>query len=183
MQLHDAYILEEPADGIAIIDQHALHERILYCEILARIKRRPLESQRLLLPEVVELSRMETDLLLTLADDLKRLGVEATRYADDSVAVRSLPVLVGGCRPETLLHEMLNDMASSQGGVQGRTEQLVKTISCKAAVKAGEKLSDEEIASLLSRRDEIGEAATCPHGRPTTLFFPRSELDQQFHRS
>jgi DNA mismatch repair protein MutL len=184
IQIHDAFIVAETPDGLQIIDQHALHERILYERLRSRCAEGPLESQRLLLPDMIRVPADRVSALESHADLLARLGIELTPAGPQSVAVNAFPSLLErvdrpqfvrdlldilcepGARPsaETLLHEVL-DMAA-----------------CKAAVKAGDPLSAEEIAALLRSRELAERSSHCPHGRPTTLNLTLRDLERQFKR-
>lgn len=184
IQIHNTYLVCATADGMMLIDQHALHERILYEELRQRVTRQPLESQQLLLPEAVRVPPDQIEALEAHADVLRRLGVELSASGPQSVTLHAFPSflervdrqqfvidLLGrlgerGARPETdtLLHELLDMMA------------------CKAAVKAGDPLTRDEIAALLERREKAERSSHCPHGRPTTLHLSLHDLERQFRR-
>ena len=180
-QMLDSYILEETDGGINIIDQHALHERVLY-ESLERRAQGAVQSQRLLIPSVVELRRRDIDLLLGMRDALAKAGIEVAEFGGNALAVHAVPQALGDADPAEVLSDVL-DEARGESDVLKREEIVRRMVACKGAVKAGEPLTLEEIEALLRRRDELGIAPTCPHGRPTTLHLSDEELRRRFLRT
>jgi len=183
-QVANSYIVEERADGVAIIDQHALHERIIFNEIQDRLGRAKLESQRLLIPAVVNLGKGEAAQLFAEKENLAHFGIDVSDFGPESVAVNALPVVLSGCDPESVLHEFLADLGGEGQGtpVEAKRLAMAKLVACKAAVKAGDRLTDSEMRSLLERADSLPERDTCPHGRPACIFLPYSDLERQFSR-
>lgn len=188
LQVHDSYLVVETDDGMIVIDQHALHERILYEELRDRVARGQVESQRLLVPIAVDLPPGDATELLACQDLLERLGL--TIRADEGgeqpggVELTGVPVLLGRVKPERLLIDLADHLRGEplpptrDALLQG----LLSTMACKAAVKAGDRLTPEEIAALLERADLARDAHHCPHGRPTALTFTKAELERQFGR-
>ena len=185
MQLHNTYLVAETGDGILIVDQHALHERVLYEELRRRMKAGPLESQRLLIPAVVDVTARERAFLEQRREDLARLGVEIELLGPQAVGVQAFPSLLEGrAAPERVLRDLLDWAAEHEGSpsVEDVLDELLHRMACRAAVKAGDALSPEEIRDLLSQREIVEQTATCPHGRPTSLMLTRSEIERQFKR-
>lgn len=185
MQLHNTYLVTETADGLLIIDQHALHERILYEELCERVARGPLESQRLLLPEVVAVPQAQVGLVESHADHLRHVGIEMTAYGQGRVAVHAFPTLLQRVEVASFVRDLLDRMESfgTAGSTEALTREVLQMMACKAAVKAGDPLCPEEIEALLERRELIHRASNCPHGRPTTLSLSLRDLEKQFHRT
>ena len=183
-QIANSYIVEEREDGVAIIDQHALHERIIFSEIQDRLRRAKLESQRLLIPAVVNVGKSEAAQLFAEKENLADLGIDVSDFGPESVAVNALPVVLSGCAPESVLREFLVELGGEVQGTPVETKRLAmaKLVACKAAVKAGDRLTDSEMRSLLERADALPEKDTCPHGRPACIFLPYSDLERQFSR-
>ncbi|MFP4057779.1 MAG: DNA mismatch repair endonuclease MutL [Candidatus Brocadiia bacterium] len=184
-QVHQSYIIEETAEGFRVTDQHALHERVLYEELIRRSGEAGVESQRLLMPEVVQLSAGEAAAASEVLDQLAALGVEVEAFGQDTLAVQAVPRLLGEVDVGQLLHDLLAELAEegAKTSVERRRHQLACALACKAAIKAGQRLRPSEIEALLSRRDALGsKAETCPHGRPVALVFSREDLERQFHR-
>jgi DNA mismatch repair protein MutL len=183
-QFRNAYVVEERSDSLAIIDQHALHERIIFDEIRGRIRGARLESQRMLIPAVIEFGKGEKEQLLAEKDNLERLGVELAEFGADAVAVNAVPALLGNCDPEELLREFLAELneVPEDTPVDARLLALAKRVACKAAIKAGDRLTESEMQSLLERAEATGAGDTCPHGRPVCIVVPYADLERQFKR-
>ncbi|RMF76938.1 MAG: DNA mismatch repair endonuclease MutL [Planctomycetota bacterium] len=184
MQIHNMYIVAQTADGLMIIDQHALHERILYEELKARLADRPLESQRLLLPDVVRVAPDRIEALETHADLLRRLGLELTASGPASVTLHAFPILLERVDRAAFVRDLLD--ALCEQGARPDPEMLLHNVldmmACKAAVKFGDPLTAEEIDALLARRETAERSSNCPHGRPTTLRLSLRDLERQFKR-
>ncbi len=185
IQFHNSYLVAESEDGLIIIDQHALHERIMYEDLLARISRGPLESQRILIPLTLPASQRQQELLEQIQPLLNRLGIEAAAIGPDAVAVHAFPSFLQRLDPVDFLAELLE--RGEQETLDLHQEELLHEIldmmACKAAVKAGDPLSPAEIEALLARRHLIDRSSNCPHGRPTTLRLSLHDLEKQFKRT
>jgi DNA mismatch repair protein MutL len=185
IQLHNSYLVAESDDGLIIIDQHALHERIMYEDLLARISRGPLESQRLLIPITLPASGRQQEMLEQIQPLLKRIGIEAASIGPDAVAVHAFPSFLQRLDPAEFLAELLE--RGEQETLDLNQEELLHEVldmmACKAAVKAGDPLSPAEIDSLLAQRHLIDRSSNCPHGRPTTLRMTLRDLEKQFKRT
>jgi DNA mismatch repair protein MutL len=184
-QIQDSYIVEERPDGLAIYDQHALHERLLFNQILRRLESAQLESQRMLIPAVVRLGAAEKALLLAEAGTLAELGIEVSDFGPDSLSVASLPSLLSKRDATSVMHEILAELQdeSKETPVGAKRLAVAKLVACKAAVKAGDRLTESEMISLLDRADADEESQTCPHGRPARILLPYEDLDRQFGRT
>jgi DNA mismatch repair protein MutL len=185
LQIHDRYLVTESDEGVMVIDQHALHERILYEELRARVESGPVEAQSLLVPEPVDLSPAETALTAEYRDLLAQLGMKVEPFGGDTVIVSAYPAMLANMNPAEVLHAMLEHLMASGKAPDRRqvVDELLHSIACKAAIKAGDRLSPEEIEALLQRRHLVHDQHHCPHGRPTALVFSREELDKQFKRT
>jgi DNA mismatch repair protein MutL len=185
IQLHNSYLVAQSDDGLVIIDQHALHERIMYEELLARVSRGPLESQRLLIPEVVDVSTTQLELLEQIQPLLAKIGVEVSPFGPASVAVHAFPSFLEKLEPGAFVRELLE--RGEQELLDLHQEEVLHEVldmmACKAAVKAGDPLTAQEIESLLARRELIERSSNCPHGRPTTLRLSLRDLEKQFKRT
>ncbi|NQT13265.1 MAG: DNA mismatch repair protein MutL, partial [Planctomycetes bacterium] len=184
MQVHDRYLVTESEEGVMVIDQHALHERILYEQLKSRVLSGAIESQGLLVPEPVDLSPAEAAAALEHRELLARLGMKIEPFGGDTVLVASYPAMLANMNPVEVLEGLVEQLLSA-GKLPDRRDlldELLHGIACKAAVKAGDRLAPEEITALLEGRHLIAEAHHCPHGRPTAVVFSREELDKQFKR-
>jgi DNA mismatch repair protein MutL len=185
MQVLDCYVVVEvPPDEVLFIDQHALHERILFEELRRRVEQGGVESQRLLAPDAVNLSPAESAAVIEQAETLGRLGVGVEPFGGDTVLVTSLPAMLPDVAPERLLRDLAEHLRSKPlpPTRDALLADLLHMIACKAAIKAGQKLTPEEINALLERRHLVADSHHCPHGRPTALVFTKSELERQFGR-
>ena len=185
IQLHNSYLVVESADGLVIIDQHALHERILFEELLMKVRRGPLESQRLLLPLTLRATPQQMDALERLIPIFEQLGIEASALGPEAVGVHAFPSFLSKLDPAEFVKNVL-ERAENEATTLDHEALLHETLdmmSCKAAVKAGDSLAPDEIAALLTRRHLIDRASNCPHGRPTTLKLSLRDLEKQFKRT
>ncbi len=184
LQLHNRYLVTENGDGMVVIDQHALHERILYEFLREKVLAGSLESQALLVPEPVDLSPAEAAAVLEARELLAQLGVTVEPFGGDTVLVSSYPAMLANLRPAEVLRDLVDHLMSGGKKPERRDllDSLLHMISCKAAIKAGDKLTPAEIAALLEQRHLAQDTHHCPHGRPTALYFSREELDRQFMR-
>ncbi|MFH1421322.1 MAG: DNA mismatch repair endonuclease MutL [Planctomycetota bacterium] len=183
IQFHDSYIVMETKTGIIVIDQHALHERIIYEEVKQRYASKSIESQRLLFPEVIELLPKEKAVISEVASSLTILGFELEEFGGNSVIVRSIPrVLDRSDIPDAIREVIDNYLEETTPNIEKYLESVMQTIACKAAVKAGQKLSKEEIEILLSDSNKIPALHTCPHGRPIFVNLPLIDIERQLKR-
>ena len=184
IQVHDSYLIAETGDGMIVIDQHALHERIIYEELRTRVAQGQVESQRLLVPEPVDLPASEATAVLEQAEILARLGLELEAFGGDTVLVRSLPAMLPNVEPGRLVRDLAEHLRTQPlpPTRDGLLAELLHMVACKAAIKAGQPLTPPEIDALLERRHLVGDSHHCPHGRPTALVFTRADLEKQFGR-
>ncbi|MBX9583596.1 MAG: hypothetical protein K2X87_25115, partial [Gemmataceae bacterium] len=184
LQVHDSYLVLETPDGMLVIDQHALHERILFEQLRRRVREGRLEVQRLLIPEPIDLPAEQAALVLEAADALRELGLEVSDFGGNTVLLSSYPTLLGRKPPHEIFRGVVDDLLTKERPPtrDALLHHLTATMACKAAVKAGDKLTPEEIRYLLHLRDLADDSHHCPHGRPTSLLFSRQDLDKQFRR-
>jgi DNA mismatch repair protein MutL len=185
IQIHDSYIVEQTEDGFVIIDQHALHERMLYETLQRRLQRDNLESQRLLLPESIEVTDAQAGAIDGHADLLAQLGIELTPFGPRTYAVQTFPTLLASVPPVEFVQDLI-DLLVERGNAVARQDlcnDILSMAACKAAIKAGQRLTDSEIEELLADRRRFESTSRCPHGRPTTIRFSISELEKQFKRT
>ncbi|MDG1874956.1 MAG: DNA mismatch repair endonuclease MutL [Mariniblastus sp.] len=184
IQVHNTYLISETVEGMLVIDQHALHERVIYEQIRDKVLDGKLESQKLLVPEPVSLPPAEAAAVLDQAELLSRLGIAVEPFGGDTVLVSAYPAMLANHNPAEMLRGVVDQLINGNKQLDQRdlVDELLHMISCKAAVKAGDKLSPEEITALLEHRELCQDAHHCPHGRPTSLLFSREELDRRFKR-
>jgi DNA mismatch repair protein MutL len=184
MQVHNRYLITENDEGMVIIDQHALHERILYEQLRTKVLGGSLEKQRLLVPEPVTLTPAEAAVALESREILCQLGIEIEPFGGDTVLVSSYPAMLANFNPAEVLRQLVEQLMSGGKTPERRDllDEMLHMISCKAAIKAGDRLNAEEITVLLEQRHLFQDSHHCPHGRPTSLVFTREELDKRFKR-
>ena len=184
IQIHNRYLVVENEDGLEVIDQHALHERILYEQLREKIAQGQLESQRLLVPEPVDLASSEAGLLLEHRDVLAQLGLEIEPFGGETVLVAAYPAMLANFSPREVLSGLVEQLQTGGKRLETRDllDELLHMIACKAAIKFGDRLTGEEVDALLSQRHLAQDHHHCPHGRPTALVFTREQLDRQFKR-
>jgi DNA mismatch repair protein MutL len=186
LQIHRMFLVTEDAEGMLIIDQHALHERVMFERLLGRIGDAALPSQRMLIPEVVEASPEAIEALESLGGMLDRLGFDIAQSGPSSVAVHAVPSLL--TERGVGIGEFVADLLERAAELRDMTDQetalrdVLDMMACKAAIKAGESLGERELADLLSMREQVERSSNCPHGRPTTLRFSIEELERRFGR-
>lgn len=184
MQVHNRYLVAESDDGVMVIDQHALHERILYEQLRQRVEAGAVESQSLLVPEPVDLLPAEAAAALEHRELLAKLGMRVEPFGGGTVLIAAYPAMLSNMNPGEVLRGLLEQLVAG-GKLPDRRDlldELLHTVACKAAIKAGDRLSPEEISALLQQRHLVENTHHCPHGRPTALVFTREELDKQFKR-
>ncbi len=186
VQMHDRYIVVETPAGIEVIDQHALHERLLYEKLKASVASGGLEVQALLVPETLELSPAELELVEEHAAALEQAGMRVEPFGGSTVIVTSKPVLAGRTPAGQILREVLDRLASAASSGSSPSllvDEVLHGTACKAAIKAGDPLSHAEVVALVRDRRLVPESHHCPHGRPTSLTLSRQDLDRQFRRT
>lgn len=184
MQVMDCYLVVDDVRGLTIIDQHALHERILYEFLRTRVLEGSVESQKLLMPLSLELSPSEAAILLEHRDLLSEFGYGVEEFGRNTLLVNRYPVLMRKADHAQILRDLVPELDTPGRTPKRRDliDSLLHMMSCKAAVKSGDRLTAEEIESLLAQRHLVDDAHHCPHGRPTSLVLTREQLDRQFGR-
>jgi DNA mismatch repair protein MutL len=184
IQLYDTYLVVETEQGMLVIDQHALHERILFEQLKARMRSGPLETQRLLIPEPVEFSAEQAARVLEQKEALRELGLEVEDFGGGTVLLNSYPAILGGRSPQETLRAVVDHLVSQERlpSREALLNDLLSLMACHAAVRAGDRLTPEAIAALVAQRHLADNTHHCPHGRPTALLFSRHDLERQFRR-
>jgi DNA mismatch repair protein MutL len=184
IQIHDCYIVVASDAGLEVIDQHALHERILYEHLRNRILSGGVERQRLLIPETLECSATECAALLESLDLLKEIGFELQEFGGTTLLLMSHPTLIPRGNLVRTVKDFAEQLLLNDGKMSRRDllDHMLHTMACRAAIKSGHRLTNEEMQELLRQRHLVDDSHHCPHGRPTSLTLSRGTLDQQFGR-
>jgi DNA mismatch repair protein MutL len=185
LQIHDSFIVAETDDGFIIVDQHALHERIIYEDLCERIQKSSLESQKLLIPESFQLTDTQADAIGANEELLEKLGIEIAPFGPKTYAVQAFPSLLAKVSPIDFVQDLIDLLTDKGLGLDAEEllDEVLSMAACKAAIKAGAKLTDNEIEQLLADKERIERASLCPHGRPTVIKFTLAELEKQFKRT
>ena len=185
IQIHDSYIIEQTEEGFVIIDQHALHERMMHHILRQRIRRDHLESQRLLLPETFEVTEAQADAIENNSALIAKLGLELTAFGPKTYAIQAFPTLLAKSAPLAFVQDLVDLLVTKSAAMnpEDLLDEVLSMAACKAAIKAGQKLADSEIEQLLADREKYESTTRCPHGRPTTITFSMGELEKQFKRT
>ena len=185
IQLHSSYIVAQTEDGFVIIDQHALHERIIYEDLCRKVSAGKLPSQRLLIPETFEVTDARNDAIKSNGELMEKLGIELEPFGPKTVAIQSFPVLPGRIGALEFVQDLLDMLCDKSLGLDAERllHEVLDMAACKAAIKAGQALTAGEMQQLLADKETVERAGRCPHGRPTTIKFTISELEKQFKRT
>jgi len=188
LQVHNSYLVTQDEQGLVIIDQHALHERMMFQALLDRIRSSGrLESQRLLTPVAVELRPAQMALLEQLGPLCEQLGIDLAALGPTTAGVHAFPSLLFDRHvdPAEFLAELIEraEQDDFNPSDEAALHEVLDMMSCKAAIKAGDALADEELTELLRRREQLERSSNCPHGRPTTVRLTLRELEKHFKRA
>jgi DNA mismatch repair protein MutL len=184
IQLYNAYLVLETPEGMLVIDQHALHERILFEQLKRRIRAGSLEVQRLLIPETLEVTAEQSAKTLEHQQTLAELGLDVEDFGSGTLLLHSYPALLGGRSPRDLLQGVVDHLCGKDKPPtrEHLLNNILSLMACHSAVRAGDPLNPDEIAALIEQRDLADDSHHCPHGRPTALLFSKHDLDRQFRR-
>jgi len=184
-QVAGTYIVAEAADGLVIVDQHAAHERIVLERLRAAGTGEAVAaSQKLLIPEVVELDERECDRLEQAADSFATLGLAIERFGPDAMLVRAMPAALRGADPESLLRDLADDLAQHGQALllAERIEYVLATMACHGSVRAGRRLNVQEMNALLRDMEQTPRSGQCNHGRPTWVKLSMADVEKLFGR-
>ena len=183
-QFRDTFIIAIDDEGICIIDQHVAHERVLFERIMQTLTGSRLESQRLLVPLMIELSASEREALLGRAQALEAFGFELDEFGGDTVKVTAMPALLPRDECDTALRALAQDLEGLDRGldIHEALKRIAATMACHAAVKANYPLTAEKMHHILEELRATAYSTVCPHGRPVMLRLTRREVEKNFER-
>jgi DNA mismatch repair protein MutL len=183
-QFRDTYIIAIDDEGIAIIDQHVAHERVLFEQVMEKLTSGPLESQRLLSPIVLELSPPQREALAQNAAVLERFGLEVEDFGGDSVVLSAVPSLLEPGECEAAVRALAEDLEGGDPGARAEDalRRIAATMACHAAVKANYPLTHEKMRYILAELRRTAYSSVCPHGRPVVLRLTKREIEKNFQR-
>ncbi|MCW0235582.1 MAG: DNA mismatch repair endonuclease MutL [Ferrovibrio sp.] len=183
-QLHETYIVAQTADGIVIVDQHAAHERLVYERMKINLESGRVPRQALLLPEVVELTEAEAARLTARADELAELGLLLEGFGAGAVVVREVPALLGDVAVQTLVRDLVDAIAEYDNvlPLREKLEEVCGTMACHGSVRAGRRLTLDEMNALLRQMEATPHSGQCNHGRPTYVELKLADIEKLFGR-
>jgi DNA mismatch repair protein MutL len=186
-QLFALYLLCERDGQFIVIDQHAAHERLLYGQLLQGYRTAQMPRQILMFPMTVELTPVQVETLERRAEAVAALGLQAEHFGDATVVVKAVPAVVSHVDPGALLREVLDGLRGPvrteiDRPVPQAVDDLLASMACKAAIKAGNRLQPVEMLKLLQQMEASDVFSHCPHGRPVLKAFSTQEVERWFHR-
>lgn len=182
-QMRGTFLLCEGDDGLYVLDQHAAAERVTFDRLRRAHGARAVATQRLLIPEVIELPAMEVALLEEHAAEVMRLGVEVRAVGDSAVAVHAVPQILSRAEPARVVRDLASEISRAGGRAFGGAVDLVlATMACHGSIRAGDAVSPEEARALLVALDDVDFAGHCPHGRPVVMRLSWTELERRVGR-
>ncbi|MES1203735.1 MAG: DNA mismatch repair endonuclease MutL [Pseudomonadota bacterium] len=183
-QVHETYIVAQTADGIVIVDQHAAHERLTYERIKGMLANGGVKRQALLIPQVVNLDAAETELLLARAEEFAELGLVIEPFGAGAVLVREIPALLGPVDCAALLRDLADDLSElgAAHALKERLEDVCSSMACHGSVRAGRRMSADEMNALLRQMEATPFSGQCNHGRPTYVELHLADIEKLFGR-
>lgn len=193
LQVHNSYLVTEDEEGLLIVDQHALHERVVFEQLRQRVLSCDLESQRLLMPSVLKVTGGQMAEVQRLEPLFKKIGIDAEAIGPTQVAVHGFPsfLFTRGVEPKAFVLDLLDqaEAGTLEAGDDGETSEeaalhrVLDMMACKAAVKAGDRMTQAELVDLMTQREQVERSSACPHGRPTTVRLTLKDLAKYFKRT
>ena len=182
-QYQDIYIVCESGQDLIVLDQHAAHERILY-EKLKQFRNKKTESQRLLIPETVDLNYREAMVLDKFLPELSALGFEIEPFGGDTFAIKAVPAVLGEREIKSLVVEMVEKWIEDGSAevAEKAIDDSIKLMACHGAIRANQRLTEREIKTMLEQLDTCENPSNCPHGRPTWIKLSKKFFEKMFKR-
>ena len=183
-QFRDTFIIAIDDEGIAIVDQHVAHERVLFEQVMEKLTTGRLESQRLLAPIIIEMSPAQRHALAQHAATLDRFGLEIEEFGGDSLRLCAVPAVLEPSECEAAIRALAEDLEGLDRGsrVEDGLRRIAATMACHAAVKANYPLTLEKMRYILEELRRTAYSSVCPHGRPVVLRITRREIEKNFQR-
>jgi DNA mismatch repair protein MutL len=182
-QLHETYIVAQTQDGVVIVDQHAAHERLTYEKVKAQLSQGTVARQILLVPEVVELGPARSDALIDASEALADCGLVVEPFGQGAVLVREAPALLPAGQVVTMVRDLAEEfLAEGTAAVGRRLDQVCSSIACHGSVRAGRRLTVEEMNALLREMEATPLSGQCNHGRPTYVELKLGDIERLFGR-
>jgi len=183
-QVHENYIVAQTRDSLVIVDQHAAHERLVYEALKQAMHARPMPSQLLLIPEIVDLPEEDAERVASHAGTLARFGLGVERFGPGAVAVRETPSMLGETNVGQLIRDLADEIADNDtvDTLMNRLDRIASTMACHGSVRSGRLMKPEEMNALLRQMEATPGSGTCNHGRPTYIELKLADIEQLFGR-
>lgn len=183
-QIAKSYIIAEHEEGLVLIDQHAVHERILFEELKNKYENDSPVKQQLLMPQNIELSALEAEIFHSYENIFSKLGFEIESFGGNTYIIHSVPETIKKDNPASIIKNVLNDLAEGKDAQSAKEPQIkaIEYMACRSAVKFGKDLSRDEMYALIEQLDKLNTPYTCPHGRPSMIKLTFNELEKRFKR-
>jgi DNA mismatch repair protein MutL len=183
-QLHETYIIAETAEGIVIVDQHAVHERLVYEKLKMQLQNSGIQRQILLVPEVVELSPEDYQCVIAAENELMVFGVVVEAFGGHAVLIREIPMLAKDLNLKQLIQDLAHEIreCGQPVSLKEHIDEICSTIACHSSIRAGRKLSLEEMNALLRQMEATPYSGQCNHGRPTYVELKKKDIEKLFGR-
>jgi DNA mismatch repair protein MutL len=183
-QVHQTYIVAQTADGIVVVDQHAAHERLTQEKIKQAMAEGGVRRQMLLIPEVVEMDESACERVLARADELAAMGLAVEPFGTGAVAVREVPALLGETDVQGLIRDLADDLAEYDGAIalEKKIDEVCATMACHGSIRAGRRLTADEMNALLREMEATPHSGQCSHGRPTYVELKLADIEKLFGR-
>ena len=183
-QLHATYIITETEDGIAIVDQHAAHERLVMERMKSALDEGGIKRQILLLPEVIEPGKAEAGLILDHQEMLAQLGLVVEPFGDGAILVREVPAMLGQANVAAMIQDIIEELhhLGSSTILDDKINHVLATLSCHGSVRAGRRLNAAEMNALLREMEVTPRSGQCNHGRPTWISLSLKDIEKLFSR-
>jgi DNA mismatch repair protein MutL len=182
-QVHTTYFLAETADGVFFIDQHAVHERILYEQFMEQFMNKRVEVQRLLKGELLEFTPQETAIVHEHNELLESFGFTLEPFGANAFMITKVPAIFGRLQPKELIYEVISQLQEGKHKTEEVQEGIITRMACRAAVMAGDRLTIPEMEQYLKELSATTLPYSCPHGRPTMIKITINELEKKFRRT
>lgn len=184
-QVHENYIVAQTKTGMVIVDQHAAHERLVYEKLKNQMAENGVASQALLIPEIVDLSDGDRASILSVADELAKLGLVIEAFGGGAIAIRETPAILGEVNAEAMIRDVLDELADHGDSqmVQAKIEAILSRVACHGSIRSGRRMRGEEMNALLREMEATPHSGQCNHGRPTYVELKLSDIERLFGRT
>jgi DNA mismatch repair protein MutL len=184
-QLHKTYIISQTTDSVIITDQHAAHERLIYEKLKTQLQNGQIESQRLLIPEIIEADESTISKLLSIKNQLQKLGLIIEPYSNISLAIHATPIILGNSDAQKLVQDIIDDLKEYDENVllKELVDHVLATYACHYIIRAGREMNYMEMNNLLREMESTPHSGQCNHGRPTYVELKLKDIEKLFGRS